>query len=63
MAEVDQVAEVGDPARRIVEHADKNGIDMIVIGSHGLGDAAGLLMGSVSHKVTHLAKCPCVILK
>jgi nucleotide-binding universal stress UspA family protein len=33
---------------------------MIFLGSRGLGDAKGLLMGSVSHKVAHLAECTCV---
>ncbi len=63
VGDVSEVVEVGDPARKVVEHAEKNDIDVIVIGSRGLGDAAGLLLGSVSHKVTHLAKCPCVIVK
>ncbi len=63
VGDVSEVVEVGDPARKIIEYAEKNDIDVIVIGSRGLGDAAGLLLGSVSHKVTHLAKCPCVIVK
>ncbi|PAU78068.1 universal stress protein [Halomonas salipaludis] len=47
----------GDPARNILRHAEKLGVDAIVMGSRGLGDFAGLMMGSVSHKVTHSAKC------
>jgi nucleotide-binding universal stress UspA family protein len=35
----------------------------IFLGSRALGDAQGLLMGSVSHKVAHLAECTCVSLK
>lgn len=31
--------------------------DMIVMGSRGLSDPAGLLVGSVSHKVTNMAPC------
>ena len=36
---------------------------MIFLGSRGLGDVGGLLMGSVSHKVMHLAPCTCVAVK
>ncbi len=38
-------------------------VDMIFLGSRGLGDAQSLLMGSVSHKVAHLAECTCVSVK
>lgn len=37
--------------------------DMIVMGSRGLSNIGGLLMGSVSHKVSHLAPCTCVTVK
>lgn len=50
----------GDPAREIVAQAEKSGANLIVMGSRGLGDLKGLLMGSVSHKVSHLAPCTCV---
>jgi len=53
----------GPPARRILERAGDIGADMIVMGSRGLGDFAGLLVGSVSHKVSHLAECTCVTVR
>jgi nucleotide-binding universal stress UspA family protein len=53
----------GNPATEIVALAKSEGVDMIFLGSRGLGDAAGLLMGSVSHKVMHLAPCTCVAVK
>lgn len=53
----------GSPAREIVALAKSAGADMIFLGSRGLGDAAGLLLGSVSHKVMHLAPCTCVAVK
>lgn len=34
---------------------------LIVIGTRGLGDLPGLLVGSVSHKIFHLAACPVLI--
>lgn len=50
----------GNPAKRIVQTAKEIKADMIVMGSRGLGDASGILQGSVSHKVNHLAPCTCV---
>ena len=57
-----QVAE-GNPANQIVALARSEGTDMVFLGSRGLGDVKGLLMGSVSHKVMHLAPCTCVAVK
>jgi nucleotide-binding universal stress UspA family protein len=45
----------GDPASRIIEFARTEGVDMVVIGSRGLSGMKGFLLGSVSHKVFHLA--------
>ncbi len=53
----------GAPADKIIAAAEKENADMIVMGSRGLGNVAGLLMGSVSHKVSHLSKCSCVTVK
>jgi nucleotide-binding universal stress UspA family protein len=60
---VQNVLENGDPASCILRLAKGLHVDMIVLGSRGLGDAQGLLMGSVSHKVAHLAECTCVSVK
>jgi len=53
----------GSPAAAIVAEAGAESVDMLFIGSRGLSDLAGLLMGSVSHKVMHLAPCNCVTVK
>lgn len=55
------VIEAGDPARRITDYAAAHDIDLIVMGNRGLSDLGGLLLGSVSHKVAHLAHCPCLL--
>ena len=47
----------GDPARIIAYEAEKLGVQVIVIGSRGLSDLSGMIMGSVSHKVSHIATC------
>ena len=61
----DAVSQIGngDPAHEILECANRENADLIVVGSRGLGDLKGLLMGSVSHKVSQHAKCSCVIVK
>lgn len=61
--QIEKVIEVGDPTRRILACAEARGADLIVMGSRGLGDLKGLLLGSVSHKVGHLAKCTCITVR
>jgi len=46
---------VGSPALVITQVAADLGADVIVMGRRGLGDLEGLLLGSVSHKVAHVA--------
>lgn len=63
LGRVDTVVEEGDPAGRIADYAERNGVDLIVLGSRGLGDLKGLLLGSVSHKVCQLSPCSCITVK
>lgn len=51
----------GQPARTIVTFAKEHDADLIVLGSRGLGDVEGFLLGSVSHKVTSLSKKPVLV--
>jgi len=53
----------GSPEQAIIEFAGKNNVDMIVMGSRGTGSVETLLLGSVSHKVCHLADCTCLMVK
>ena len=53
----------GKPAEEIIALAKSRDVDMVICGSHGFGDVKSLLMGSVSHKVMHLAPCTCVAVK
>lgn len=52
---------MGQPARTIVRFAEERKVDLIVVGSRGLGDLEGYMLGSVSHKVTSLADCPVMV--
>lgn len=54
---------VGQPARTIVDFAKRADCDVIVLGSRGHGDFDGGFLGSVSHKVTSLAKCTVITAK
>lgn len=56
---VDRAA--GHVAMAIVEAAGANDIDLIVMGSRGLSDGEGVLLGSVSHKVIQHADVPVLV--
>ncbi len=53
----------GHPAEAIVAVAKKENADLIVLGTRGLSDIKGIVVGSVSHQVMHLATCPCLTVK
>ncbi len=53
----------GDPASNIIEYAKMQNIDAVVMGSRGMSDLKGLLLGSVSHKVSNLVECTCIMVK
>jgi nucleotide-binding universal stress UspA family protein len=48
----------GPPVYAIVDYARQHGIDLIVLGTHGRGALAHLVMGSVAERVVRLAPCP-----
>jgi nucleotide-binding universal stress UspA family protein len=60
---VSAMTERGDPVERILECATREGVDLIIMGTRGLSDIKGLLMGSVSHKVCQLSECSCITVK
>jgi nucleotide-binding universal stress UspA family protein len=55
---VDRVADLGDPAQVIADFAHTQGVDLIMMPTHGYGPFRSLLLGSVAAKVLHDAKCP-----
>lgn len=60
---IETYVERGQPARVIVDFAKEKGVEVIIMGSRGLGDVGGFLLGSVSHKVSSLAECTCITVK
>jgi nucleotide-binding universal stress UspA family protein len=53
----------GYAAREIVEDAKSLDVGVIIMGSRGRGDLAGLVLGSTAHKVIHLADRPVLVVR
>lgn len=51
----------GTVAKALVESAQDHKADTIVMGSRGLSDVAGMVLGSVTHKVIHLTNLTVVV--
>ncbi|MBT2188360.1 universal stress protein [Sphingobium nicotianae] len=51
----------GDPAQAIIEMARSEGATMLVVGRRGRGRLTGLVLGSVSQKLTSLAGCAVLV--
>ena len=54
---------VGQPAEIIVRMAGEMAVDLILMGTHGLGAMGMLVLGSVAAKVVHSASCPVELVK
>jgi nucleotide-binding universal stress UspA family protein len=52
-----------DPADEIVRYAREQGIDLIVLGTHGRRGVEHLLLGSVAERVVRTAGCPVLTVK
>jgi nucleotide-binding universal stress UspA family protein len=48
----------GSPSREIVEYAEREGCDLVVMGTHGRGGLDRLLLGSVAEKVVRASRVP-----
>jgi nucleotide-binding universal stress UspA family protein len=51
----------GTVAQALIDSARDHKADTIVVGSRGLTDLAGMVLGSVAHKVIHLSHTPVVV--
>ena len=63
VARVETFARVGDAADAILDVAEEQGSDLIVVGNKGMTGATRFLLGSVPHKVSHHAPCSVMIVR
>lgn len=54
---------LGDPAETLAALADELGCDHIIMGTRGLGAISGIVLGSVTRKLLHLANVPVTCIK
>lgn len=57
------IQEGGDPAGKIVQKVTEERVDLVVVGSRGVSEIAGLIGGSVSNKVNHHAEVTVITVK
>lgn len=63
VADIKTETRMGRPGDEIVEYADSVRADLIVTGTRGLSDLPGILLGSVSHRIIHLAAVPVLVVR
>jgi nucleotide-binding universal stress UspA family protein len=56
-------AREGDPAQAILEVAERENADLIIVGNKGMAGAKRFLLGSVPNKVSHHAPCSVLIVR
>ena len=60
---VETFARLGDAADAILDVAEEQGSDLIVVGNKGMTGATRFLLGSVPNKVSHHAPCSVLIVR
>ena len=61
--EVDTFSRQGDPADAILDVAEEQSADLIIVGNKGMTGAKRFLLGSVPNKVSHHAPCSVMIIR
>ncbi|HLB72254.1 MAG: universal stress protein [Candidatus Methanoperedens sp.] len=61
--EIERVTIEGHPAEEIIKYADKNSIDLIVMGTLGKSGLDRFLLGSVAEKVVRTSKIPVLVVR
>jgi nucleotide-binding universal stress UspA family protein len=63
LAQVETFARQGDAADAILDVAEEQSADLIVVGNKGMTGAKRFLLGSVPNKVSHHAPCSVLIVR
>jgi nucleotide-binding universal stress UspA family protein len=63
MERVETFAREGDPADAILDVAEEQGADLIVVGNKGMTGAKRFLLGSVPNKISHHSPCSVLIIR
>lgn len=60
---VNRLTRIGHPFVEIIQYAKSERIDLIVMGTHGRGAVAHVLLGSVAERVVRQGPCPVLTVK
>ena len=60
---VDTFSRQGDPADAILDVAEEQNADLIIVGNKGMTGAKRFLLGSVPNKISHHAPCSVLIIR
>jgi nucleotide-binding universal stress UspA family protein len=63
VTEVETFARPGDPADAIIDIAEEQHCDLIIVGNKGMSGAKRFLLGSVPNKISHHAPCSVLIVR
>ena len=63
IVKTDVIMGISSVVKEIVKYAEKNKVDMIVVGSRGLSGIKKMLVGSVASGVVTYADCPVLVAK
>ena len=62
-ANIVQVIKFGEPIKEILEYADKNTIDLIIVNSHGWSGRLNTAMGNIATKIFKYSSVPVICFK
>src|SRR5690349_8209227 len=60
--QVDVELAMGDPATELIRVAERRGVDLVAMSTHGHRFLADLLLGATADKVRHLLRIPVLLL-
>jgi len=53
----------GSPAKKIAEFAEEEKVDLVIVGSRGLGGISEAILGSVANSIVHKSKVSVLVVK